>query len=85
MNTTTLIKAYKSNNAPDVYIQNYSTLINLPLYFEIIPPYTETSDIILEGLDIDYFTITIGGVSYTTALRKISITIQEPGIYYYKI
>jgi hypothetical protein len=49
-----ILKAFKSNNIPDVYVSNYYTLTTIPFNFEIISPYSGINLPIKDSLFNDY-------------------------------
>lgn len=82
MPDSVILKAYRTDNIPGVYIVNSHTTVNIPLFFEIQNPYTASiSNTVLDGYEVVYYTIILGKYTFTSASNNIPAQIDTPGKY----
>lgn len=82
MPSSVILKTYKPNNAPDLYVLNYHATVDAPLIFELKNPYNNTvSNSILDGYEVSRYTIILGDYTFISSNNIITATISKPGIY----
>lgn len=85
MASSVIVKTYKSNNVPDVFILNYSALVGQDLLFQITPPYNgiNATGTILVNSVADTYTLQLGDFQFPiqNIALPITVKINTPGTY----
>lgn len=85
MSSSVIVKTYKSNNIPDVFILNYRALVGQELLFQITPPYKNISPTgtILTNSVASTYTLRLGDYQFPVQdiNSPIVVKLNTPGIY----